>query len=180
MKVISSFVGDIHKVINTLILIIFVWFGEKLTQLLYLQSVIVEFSPTISHIGDLCEILVNDVTSCSDSILLVSSIWRRCSIIKAIDTQHEFITCKYMRKVFVHTDNTLQSTSCFLSLYLWSYLKILDLDHMQCGQYLSNLHWSWINHTTPHVDQTGFHITWKMVCMLQWKAPKYPLSWNAC
>jgi hypothetical protein len=118
MEVIPSFVGKIHKVINTLILVIFVWFGEKLTQLLYLQSVIVEFSPTISYIGDLCEILVNDVISCSDSILLLSSIWRRCSVINTIDTQHEFITCKYMRKVFIHTDNTLQSTSCFLSLYL--------------------------------------------------------------
>lgn len=119
MKVISSFVGDIHKVIKTvLILVIFVWFGEKLTQLLYLQSVVVEFPPTISYIADLCEILVDDVTSCSDSILLVSSIWRRCSVIKAIDTQHEFITCKYMRKLFIHTDNTLQPTFCFLSLYL--------------------------------------------------------------
>ncbi|CAK9223526.1 unnamed protein product [Sphagnum jensenii] len=29
MKVISSFVGDIHKVINTLILIIFVWFDGQ-------------------------------------------------------------------------------------------------------------------------------------------------------
>ncbi|CAM6024243.1 unnamed protein product [Sphagnum balticum] len=61
MKVISSFVGDIHKVINTLILVIYVWFGEKLTQLLYLQSVIVEFSPTISYIESVDLLDINRV-----------------------------------------------------------------------------------------------------------------------